>query len=391
MTAADPLVIVGGGPAGAVAALALARAKVPCLVFERNLHVVPKVCGEFLSPEAVALLTNNGFPWRQAEAVTLNKLCVCSANRQIMVPLPFSPAAQSVARPFLDAWLLNQAEACGARVERGVSVQTITPIANGFRLETTLGAVETPTLLLATGKHAVRGFHTRTPPRTQNLIGYKMNFEALSASLLAKLQDTLHLFFFEGGYGGIARIDDGTATVSLLIQGQAAKAQGCKDLALLRRLGTQVPLLHELLATATPAWARPLTVANLPYGHCDPRTPTHPRMLAVGDQFAVLPSFTGTGLSFALTSGALAAQSLIESPHNAAEVYAQKAHKTARAVMGRAMWLHRALQRPAFSGAALRALAIMPQLATVVARGTRLPAMAWPPPHARPSLREHHG
>ena len=61
---AEPLVIVGGGLAGAASALRLAQAGLAPLLLEREREPVHKVCGEFLSWEAQAHLRALGLDVR---------------------------------------------------------------------------------------------------------------------------------------------------------------------------------------------------------------------------------------------------------------------------------------------------------------------------------------
>ena len=54
--------VIGGGPAGTSAAIALATARVPTVLCEAKTYPHPKVCGEFLSPECANLLESLGLP-----------------------------------------------------------------------------------------------------------------------------------------------------------------------------------------------------------------------------------------------------------------------------------------------------------------------------------------
>ena len=50
------LLIIGGGPAGAAAAIVAARAGANVVVLEKGPHGRDKVCGDGLTPRAVAAL-----------------------------------------------------------------------------------------------------------------------------------------------------------------------------------------------------------------------------------------------------------------------------------------------------------------------------------------------
>ncbi len=379
MSSAAPVTVLGGGPAGAMAALTLARGGRACALLERNPEATDKVCGEFLSPEAVARLDRLGFPWAEADAVAIRRLRLESRGRSVCASLPFE--GRSVRRSLLDPWLLRQAEKAGARVELGVHVRHAARRGDGFELHAGQGAGEgkhplgsrtTALLVLATGKHAAGALHPRRPAAGPRLLGWKMGFRFLGPTARRSLEDCLSLFFFAGGYGGIARTASDLATVSILLEPEVLQAHAGGPLALPRALAAEAPALAELLAESEPAWERPRTIANLPYGHCD--AGAAPGLFAVGDQFAVLPSFTGTGISFALASGALAAQTLLAAGPGAASFhYATRARALARIVLRRAMPLHRLLQRPAFARAAVTVVGWLPGVAGRVARRTRVP------------------
>ena len=54
-------IVVGGGLAGCIAAITLARSHHRVLLLEAKTYPHPKVCGEFLSPEVIPIFTEAGF------------------------------------------------------------------------------------------------------------------------------------------------------------------------------------------------------------------------------------------------------------------------------------------------------------------------------------------
>ena len=79
--------IIGGGPAGASAAIALARAGHVATLIERNVGAMDKVCGDFLSAEAVAVVEALGVDLSTASTIT--GLRLVHKNRAAVTELPF--------------------------------------------------------------------------------------------------------------------------------------------------------------------------------------------------------------------------------------------------------------------------------------------------------------
>ena len=118
------VLVAGGGPAGAVAALILARAGVRVLVADRATFPRDKLCGDTLNPGALALLSSLGVDAGAAPgAVRLDGMTVTS-ERGLRVDGRYRRGLFGVALPrrTLDQQLLDAATAAGAHVEQGVRV-----------------------------------------------------------------------------------------------------------------------------------------------------------------------------------------------------------------------------------------------------------------------------
>jgi flavin-dependent dehydrogenase len=298
---ADAL-IVGGGPAGAALAIRLAGAGREAVLLERTAGATDKVCGEFLSGEAIGHLGALGIGPAALGAVPIETLRLTCGGRTAAIRLPFP--AISLSRRTLDEALLSRATAAGAIVRRGAAVRSLTA-GRGLweaRLDTG-GAVFAPMAFLATGKHDLRGW--KRPPGIQSdLIGFKMHWR-LSPGEAADLGRAVEIALFAGGYAGLEAVEDGYANLCLLIRRRRFTGLGRSWGALLQAIRADSPLLDRRLDGARARWPRPLAVGAIPFGHMGPSDGGPWR---VGDQAAVVPSFIGNGISVALHSAALAAR-----------------------------------------------------------------------------------
>jgi len=109
--------VIGGGLAGAMVGLRLAAAGREVTLLERERTAHHKVCGEFLSREAVELLEGAGVHLLELGAEVIRTIRLASKQRLVEAALPFT--ALSLSRCVLDEALLARAAQAGCRVQRG--------------------------------------------------------------------------------------------------------------------------------------------------------------------------------------------------------------------------------------------------------------------------------
>jgi flavin-dependent dehydrogenase len=289
------VLILGGGVAGCAAAIALARAGHDVKLIEREPTPRHKVCGEFLSGEALEDLHLLGIDVAMLGAVPIDKVRLAAAHRAAEAPLPF-PAA-SLTRKALDTELIATAIAAGVHVKRGRSVQSLARMPGNLWQATLDDGTtrEAPTAFLATGKHDVRG-HTR-PDDPERWVAFKMYFR-LAPAQAAELARASELMLYPGGYGGIQPVEDGIANLCCVVQKRYLAPLDHRWEKFLAKIQRDCPHLAMRLAGAEPLLDKPIAITHIPYGFI--RRTTEEGLYCIGDQAAVIPSFTGDGISIAL-------------------------------------------------------------------------------------------
>jgi flavin-dependent dehydrogenase len=359
--------VIGGGLAGAIAALRLAAAGRDVLLVEKQQGAHHKVCGEFLSPEAVGYLRQGGVDPLRLGAAVVDKLRVSAKRKVVESRLPFR--AFSLSRCVLDAALLARAVDGGCEVKRGVQVQELARDGRSWRAQLSDGGAQSArSVFLATGKHDLHGWN-RPQGRQGDLVGFKMQWRLRHAPT-AELRGFMDLFLFEGGYGGLALVEEDTANFCLVVRRSRLRKAG-RWPELLRNLLEENAMIAERLSGAQSLWEKPMAISSIPYGYlCEREDGLWP----VGDQAAVIPSFTGDGMAIALHSGALAAEMYLcgESP----EKYLTKFRGQLRRGMSLATLLSRGMVSRGGQAVAPFALAALPRVIDWIARSTRIPEQA---------------
>jgi len=114
----------------------------------------------------------------------------------------------------------------------------------------------------------------------------------------------MELFLFRGGYGGLALIENDIANLCFAVHQRRMRELGGWP-ELLSAIRKESPAINQILSDATPCWPKPLAISPIPYGYI---ARSSNGIWRIGDQAAVIPSFTGDGMSIALHSAELASE-----------------------------------------------------------------------------------
>ncbi len=338
------LAVVGGGPAGTSAAITAARAGARVLLAERGLLPRHKVCGEFVSAEALehlAGLLDKSEIAREVPRISRARIFLDGEVREAAI----NPPAASITRYQLDAALWRAAEEAGVEAHPQFPVAAIAG-PGPFQLLTPTGEMQARAVVDASGRWSNLAQEKRTPGSREpgnRWLGLKAHFTE------AAPEDSVDLYFFDQGYCGVQPIGPRSINVCALVRAEAARnlQQVFARVPALRRRSREWEPLTEAVTTAPVSFREPMPERN--------------GVLLAGDAAGFLDPFAGDGISVALHSGALAARCLVRCLHDQATL-ASAGESYAREYR-RAFW-------PAFRNAGrLRRLLSLP-------RAVRAPALA---------------
>jgi flavin-dependent dehydrogenase len=360
--------VIGGGLAGAALAVDVARAGRSVVLFEKENGPHDKVCGEFISHEGVHYLAKLGVSVERLGSVPIENVRLARRGRVVTAVLPFE--AQSLSRRILDEALLKRASEAGVEIRRGTRVKKLARKGEVWTVSVDCGgAIHAKEAFLATGKHDLKEW--KRPPGPQpDLIAFKAYWR-LGAKQSDQLGRHVELILFPGGYAGLQPVEGGNANLCLLVRKSAFAARYQSWDGLIDSMQDECSHLRMRLQGAQCLLEKPLAITGLPYGYVAKQTDGPWRL---GDQAAVIPSFSGDGMSIALHSARKAADSYLRGETAAA--YQQRLSAELSNQVSRATAISRMLVRPTGQLMAMAFARILPSTLPLGAGLTRIPAQA---------------
>ncbi len=389
-------VIVGGGPAGASAAIRLAMSGARVLLAEQKKFPRAKLCGEFISPECLGHFAELGVieSIMMAGGVEIAETVFYTRNgRSVSVPSKwFGASGTSVAlglsRAEMDARLLTRARAAGVEVleetqavglviedgrVRGVRLKT-----NGEKVREHLSHVT----IDATGRARALARRIEMNAGAASLIGRRRTRARLVA-FKAHLEGAraapghCEIYSYRGGYGGLNGVESGLSNLCFIAAARDVKRCGGDAERVMREVVWQNKRAAVALKDARVAseW---LCVALEGFG----RSVLVPAegLVAVGDAASFIDPFTGSGMLMALESGETAATAIARwLPQLRARIEFEKFALDYRARYGEKFnarlrvcaMLRRAAFVPRLNELAIFALGASPRVRRQVTRATR--------------------
>jgi flavin-dependent dehydrogenase len=364
-------IVIGGGPAGAAVGLLLAQQGRSVEIVEKSAAMHDSVCGEFLSREAVLYLQGLGVDLQALGAVRIDGVRLFGRELGgfgLIAESTLGFAAMSLTRRVLDEALLQQAAAAGASVLRGRRVSSLTREDAGWTVQLSDGERRyAADAFLATGKHDLNGY-ARERGAQNDLVAFKMYFK-LALEQQAELAGHVELILFPGGYAGLQPVENGVANLCLLVTRKKLKQCGGDWAQLLEAMQSASAPLARRLDGAEAMLERPLALSAIPYGML--RAHAKDGLWRLGDQAAVIPSFSGDGMSIALHSAHLAAATYLGG--GTAEDFQRQLRRELRPAVTVATALSRMMIAHPMLAHGVR---VWPQLLHHIASRTRVPARA---------------
>jgi menaquinone-9 beta-reductase len=293
------VLILGGGMAGLVSSIVLARAGIECALFERKQYPFQRVCGEYLSAEAEPFLRSLDLFPDSLEPPRISRFMFTSVSGKAQV-MPLDLGGFGISRFSFDDYLFKKALGAGVKIFLNTAVENVVFSGHSFVVKTKDNEYEAELVLGAFGKRSTldtrldRVFARKRSPYIGVKHHLRMNHPA----------DLIALHNFPGGYCGINRIEHDQ--VNLCFLAQRDKLREHKTIQELEKNVVCVnPYLREVYSGADFLFEKPEVISEISFAT---KTTVEDHVLMIGDAAGMITPLCGNGMAMAIHSAKIAGE-----------------------------------------------------------------------------------
>jgi menaquinone-9 beta-reductase len=294
-----PVIILGGGIAGLIASVTLARKGIESIVFEKKDYPGHKVCGEYISNEALPFLKSvNLFP-KHIALPQISRFQLSSVQGRSEY-LRLKLGGFGISRYAFDSFLYAQALEAGVQVNVNSTVDEIFFANDLFTVRTKSGEYNSSIVLGAFGKRS-----NIDVKLNRDFIKKRSPYVGVKYHLKVDLpEDLISLHNFNGGYCGVSPVEN--KIVNLCYLCHRDKVRQFKSLENLERQAlSENPHLKQIFSSATFLFDKPETINEINFEN---KRPVENHILMIGDAAGLITPLCGNGMAMAIHSAKIAAE-----------------------------------------------------------------------------------
>lgn len=284
-------IIVGGGLAGLVSGIQLARAGIPCLLIEKKSYPHHRVCGEYVSNEAVPFLKRLGLYPDEFSPPQINRFQLSSVTgRHATIPLDMG--GFGISRFTFDHYLYNKARESGVDFMLNTEVSDIRFQGEKLMISTQVKNFEADVVIGAFGKRSKldmamgRRFVTKRSPYAAVKYHIRTDHPA----------NVIALHNFRDGYCGISNVENGKTNLCYLTHRNNLRKTGSIP-SLEKEIIQKNYLLKYIFSNSEFLFEKPEVINEISFAT---KAPVENHVLMAGDAAGMITPLCGNGMAMAL-------------------------------------------------------------------------------------------
>jgi menaquinone-9 beta-reductase len=300
----EEVIIIGGGLAGLTSALNIARAGIAVTLIEKKSYPFHRVCGEYISNEALPYLCWLGVDLGVLRPARISQFLLSSPKGKILKSR-LDLGGFGLSRYTLDNYLYQLALSRGVKFRLQCTVQAVNFSDDQFTVSLQGGEVLNAKVVLgAYGKRSTldrqlnRSFFKSRSPYVG--IKYHIRYDHHPKDLIA-------LHNFKDGYAGISAIEGDQYCFCYLTTRQNLRQNGTIE-QMEQTILYQNPHIRHIFQEAEFLFRQPEVINEISFAT---KTCIEDHMLMCGDAAGMITPLCGNGMAMAIHAGKLAAEQVI--------------------------------------------------------------------------------
>ncbi len=290
--------VIGGGLAGLVSALGLARAGLQVALVEKKAYPFHRVCGEYISNEALPYLRRLGVQISRLAPARISRFMLTSPTGNAL-HAKLDLGGFGLSRYTLDHYLYELAQQQGVEFVLQQTVQQVNFDQNEFTTHLSNGkSINAQVVIGAFGKRSnldrqlQRGFFKARSPYVGVKYHIKYDFP----------RDLIALHNFNDGYAGTSAIEDGKYCLCYLTTRDNLKKHGSIP-AMEQAILYRNPHLRSIFEEAEFLYPQPEVINEISFAT---KTCVENHMLMCGDAAGMITPLCGNGMAMAIHAAKIA-------------------------------------------------------------------------------------
>lgn len=351
--------VIGAGPAGSTLAALLASRGVSVALIERDTFPRDKVCGEFLSYDALPVLDRLGVTddLERHGSPRIRRCRIVARHRAYEFPLP--EASRGVSRLLLDDLLFRSALTRDVQPWEGWSAENVERQSVTLSRDGEQRTIRARAVAGAWGRWGRFDTQLRRAfarDRSHRNFGFKRHYRR-EQRIANVEQDVIELHSFDRGYLGVNAVEGGLTNICGLVHSSRLAGHRGRWESFVEMLQTEEPSLHAMYSAYGPAQDDFLSSEPVIFRA---RRAVESGVFMIGDASGIVDPLTGNGMAMAIQCALLAApllSRLVGDPGRREDIEREYLHSHAAMFRPRIAWsrrIARLLSHPSLLDHALR-------------------------------------